>query len=492
MGVMGRIEQSMGALEFDRDSPVVRTQEITNDQYKDAVRAHRYPAKEHIRRAASHIGTPRRSEYIFLTGSTLIPLGLSDEFHEFLQESNFYYCTGSTQPDWFLFYSIPDDKLTVFVPRPITGRMVAYLGQSETTDEVLARYDVDAAHYHDGLGSVLGRIPAVHYTLSDDNLVLALTRARRVKDKTELDLMRKASQISSFAHLVIARGLGHNRYESEAEIDIDFRRICASRGAKRQSYAPIVGSGTNASVLHYSTNDKSLGGAELVLIDAAGSINGYRSDVTRTYPIGGKFSELGKKLYSLVLKMQVDSIEMLKPGVKMNDLQNYCHTLLAAKMVEWNWVNCPLEKCVELKLSEVFFMHGLGHQIGLDTHDVDLWDHISSSAFFPKEVSSACEQDRRGRFVTTDSVRVQRPLGIGNVVTIEPGVYFNDYYLKLFYDDTKLGQYYNPDVIDKWKHLGGVRIEDCILVTKDGFEELSTMQKQIDDIEALCSGTADI
>ena len=409
-----------------------------------------YPAKQHLRNVVAKL-VPK-SNYILLKGSPLVSRGLSDQQYPFDQESNFYYCTGAVKPDWILLYDINKDEATLFIPELRTGKAVIYLGQLETVQEVKAGYDVDHVFYHDDVGGALiASMTGIFHGL--DELIPALTCARSVKDEYEVGMIRRANEISCQAHAAVAKRL--KSYKSEREAEAEFLKVCAIAGTKEQSYSPIFGAGRNASILHYGANDASFGKSELLLVDAACQFNRYAADVTRTYPISGRFSRRARILYETVLQMQIEAIDMLRPGVSMQTLQDHVHRILSRFLVDHKLVRCNLEVCEEKRLSLAFMPHGLGHHIGLDVHDV-----TPSAAKVPTTLEQAA-------------------LEIGNVVTIEPGIYFNEEFLSTFSEDL------NQDVLAEWMSLGGVRIEDCLLITQDGSENLTSMAKSVQEIENL-------
>lgn len=438
-------------------------------------RLHRYPAKAHLRRVVSNLSTPRTSNFIFLKGASPISVGTSDQFYAFEQESNFYYCSGADHANWYLLYDIAQDHLTFFIPQSRSPRLEVYFGQNLTPDQVLHRYEVDEVKLHDSLGQILPIISPIFYTLENSALVTALTKARSTKDQLEIALIKRANNVSSTAHESAAKAVRHAK--SEIEIDTQYRVSCAAQGHRKQAYSPIVGSGVNASILHYADNDQLFGNATMIVIDAAVQIEHYAADVTRTYPIDMTFTAKGAKLYAAVLDIQKTCIRMLKPGTRMSILRDHAHQMLAEYMVSWNWINCSKQECLQYKLTQAFLMHGIGHHIGLDVHDVTPTRNSAAARAIHAAVPT----------LESDSDENSAPLGVGAIVTVEPGIYFNMPFLKYCYS-LPHGHLYNREEISSWEHLGGCRIEDCVLITMNGHENLTPMVKEIEDIEKLCSG----
>jgi Xaa-Pro aminopeptidase len=263
---------------------------------------------------------------------------------------------------------------------------------------------------------------------------------RLIKSADEIELMQRAADIAAEAHIEAMKAARHGmkEYEIEALIEYHFRK----NGAAAPAYTSIVGSGANATVLHYVSNDATLHDGDLLLIDAGAEYRGYASDITRTFPINGRFTEAQRDIYDLVLSTQIACVERVRPGQSVDELKNYSIELLTEGMVRLGLLKGdPVELIKEEKYKQ-FYMHGLGHFLGLDVHDV-------------------------GRYHIKDEARRLAP---GMVMTVEPGIYISV--------DAR-------DVPEKYLGIG-VRIEDDVLVTDNGPRVLSSKApKQAEEIEAL-------
>lgn len=245
---------------------------------------------------------------------------------------------------------------------------------------------------------------------------------------------------------------------SEAQVENAFIAKCRELGAKEQAYGIIAGSGPNTAVLHYTGNDQEFGDRQLILVDAGAEYNCYASDVTRTFPINGVFTPESKRVYMIVAEMQEVCIAMIKPGaswvsivVESTDIA--LRGLLGLGVLQHGRNEEPPPRSV----TAAFFPHGLGHLVGLDTHDVINGVRIRGGG---PEAPWAT------------------PLRTNMVITVEPGIYFNKAYINWFFKQNPgLAQYVNLSALDKYYAVGGCRIEDCILVTKDGHENLTTAPK---------------
>jgi Xaa-Pro aminopeptidase len=265
---------------------------------------------------------------------------------------------------------------------------------------------------------------------------------RLIKDAREITIMRRAAQISAEAHrraMRIARP-GKREYELEAELIHEFRR----QGAQSPAYTPIVASGANACVLHYVQNDAEIVDGELVLIDAGCELDGYASDITRTFPVNGRFSGPQRDIYQLVLHAQTAAIAEVKPGNGWDAPHEAALKVLAQGMVDLGLCKGSAQGVIDSGDYRRFYMHRTGHWLGMDVHD-------------------AGDYKREGAWIK---------LAAGMVLTVEPGCYVRA----------------APDVPEQFWNIG-VRIEDDALVTDAGCEIISAdAPKGVDEIEALMRG----
>jgi Xaa-Pro aminopeptidase len=265
---------------------------------------------------------------------------------------------------------------------------------------------------------------------------------RLIKDQHELGTMRRAADISTGAHRRAMRATrpGLREYEIEAEIVHEFRR----RGAQSPAYTPIVAGGANSCVLHYVQNDAILKDGDLLLIDAGCELDGYAADITRTFPVGGKFAGAQRDIYEMVLAAQAAAIAVIKPGAEWEAPHNAAVKVLAQGMVDLGLCKGNVEGVIESGDYKRYYMHRTGHWLGLDVHD-------------------AGDYKRNGKWLE---------LKPGMVLTVEPGCY------------VRAGE----GVPEKFWNIG-VRIEDDALVTGGGCEIITAAApKKIEDIESLMRG----
>ncbi len=268
-----------------------------------------------------------------------------------------------------------------------------------------------------------------------------LDEMRLVKDAHELALMRRAAEISARAHGIAMRATrpGRHEYEIEAEMLCAFR----SGGAEAPAYTSIVASGANACVLHYVFNNQPLADGDLLLIDAAAEFGSYAADITRTFPVNGRFSAAQKDAYELVLAAQAAAIGKVRPGAVWNDPHEAAVRVLTQGMVDLGLLQGAVDGLIESGAYQRFYMHRTGHWLGMDVHDAG--DYKLHGAW--------------------------RPFVPGMTLTVEPGLYIRA-----------------ADDVPAAFHNIGIRIEDDVAVTADGCEVLTTPPKTVADIEAWMRG----
>jgi Xaa-Pro aminopeptidase len=265
-----------------------------------------------------------------------------------------------------------------------------------------------------------------------------LDTMRLVKDEHELALMRRACAISSAAHRRAMRAArpGLYEYQVEAELLHEFLH----EGAQAVAYNSIVASGPNACVLHYRENDRQMADGDLLLIDAGCEFQGYASDITRTFPVNGTFSGPQKAVYEIVLAAQLACIEAVKPGAPFHDYHHVAERVLAQGLIDIGLLHGTLDAVLESGSYKQFYMHRAGHWLGMDVHDAGLYQVRGESML----------------------------LAPGMVLTVEPGAYIRP----------------AANVPERFWNIG-VRIEDDVLVTADGIDNLTAAApKTVADVEA--------
>jgi Xaa-Pro aminopeptidase len=264
---------------------------------------------------------------------------------------------------------------------------------------------------------------------------------RLIKDTEEIELLRKAAQISSDGHRAAMRAVRYSKNEMQVEAAL----VAAFRSAgAHYAFEPIVASGKNACTLHYCANNAPVRQRHLVLVDAGAEYCGYAGDVTRTFPASGKFTEAQADVYDIVLAAQKKALTAIKPGNTWSAIENTATRTLAQGLIDLGLCKGTIKTVLKKSNYQRFYMHRIGHFLGLDVHDVGRHKNIAGK---------------------------QEPLRAGMVVTVEPGLYIPD----------------EPDIPAPLRGIG-VRIEDDVLVTDNGKEVLSGAPKTRTDIEAWIHG----
>ncbi|MEM1114094.1 MAG: Xaa-Pro aminopeptidase [Pseudomonadota bacterium] len=329
--------------------------------------------------------------------------------------------------------AFPIGDIDDILPGLLEGRARVYYSMGRSTD-----FDQQIMSWVNRIRSQVaaGAVPPGEFTDLDH----MLHDLRLVKSAAEQRIMRKAGEITARGHCRAMRACqpGRFEYQLEAELQHEF----ATAGARDTAYSSIVGSGDNACILHYRENDAKMRDGDLVLIDAGCELEYYASDVTRTFPVNGKFSEEQRLIYNLVLKANLAAIDSVAPGRAWNEAHDITVKVITEGLVKLGLLKGRVSTLIKDGAYRDFYMHKAGHWLGMDVHDVG--DYQIGGEW--------------------------RQLEAGMVFTIEPGIYISPN---------------NKKVAKKWRGIG-VRIEDDILVTADGCEVLTSgVPKAADDIEAL-------
>ena len=397
-----------------------------------------------------------------------------DAEYLYRQDSDFYYLTGFNEPEAVL----------VLIPGRLEGEVVLFCrdrdpvmetwhGRRAGQDGAISHFGIDQAFSINKLdrhfsGLLDGRERAfitwgkdqafdtqMHGWISSlkarerhgsvaptefSDLETIVHEMRLHKSDAELDIMQQAGEISARAHCRAMQVCKPGMYEYQLEAVLQHAFIDA--GARVPAYNTIVGSGDNGCILHYTENDQPMKDGDLVLIDAGCELDNYAADITRTFPVNGRFSDEQKAIYSLVLDAQKAAIEVISPSHRWNEFHDAAVRVLTKGLVDLGLLAGDVEGLIKTQAYKTFYMHGTGHWLGMDVHDV-------------------------GRHKVDEQHRLFEP---GMVLTVEPGIYIAPD---------------NKDVESRWRGIG-VRIEDNVVVTESGCQILTSgVPKAISEIEAL-------
>lgn len=402
-----------------------------------------------------------------------------DTEFKFHQDTDFLYLTGFPEPDAIAVVDPSNKKnqYTLFV-RPRNLEMETWFGRREGVDGAVKNYGADKAlpieKFESELAKMLDGHEKLYYRFGVDQKLdqtilqyLSGQRFRRLKSaypphtiidptilihemrlhKTpeEVELMQTSATIAAEAHILAMQNVkpGMNEFQVEAMMESYMRH----HGASGVAYNSIIGGGDNACILHYVENNCPLKDGDLLLIDAGAEYKGYASDITRTFPVNGKFTEAQRDVYDIVLDVQEKCIEATKTGNTVKSRQELSIELLTEGMKKLGLLKGKTADLIKKKAYMKYYMHGVGHYLGLDVHDA-------------------------GRYFTEQQAKNSRPFAPGMVLTVEPGLYIPP-------DD--------KDAPAKYRGIG-IRIEDDVLVTEEGNVNLTAkVPKDADAIEELMS-----
>ncbi|KAK4902259.1 hypothetical protein LTR27_001162 [Elasticomyces elasticus] len=489
----------------------------------------KYPAKAHARRVVEKLEVAEGLLVLAATPSILYPN--SDQPQPFRQDRYFYYLSGCNEPGCYVAYDIHQDKLVLWLPE-IDKRKVVWSGRGSTVKEALEKYDIDDAKYISSSDGPIERGMGRRTTLEEDiqqtislgvrdwlyiargsesQLQYALNCCRVIKDEHEINLIRRANEITAEAHKAVLCGI--HDFTNEADVEAAYMGVCIARHAREQAYLPIAGSGSNASELHYVKNEDDFGHSQMMVLDAGCEYSCYASDVTRTIPLNRRHpgtwpSEEAKNVYKLVEKVQEACIADMRPGKSFIEITRLSFDMVLDGLLELGVLKGVREEVKAAGTHYGFFPHGLGHHLGLEVHDVAPQAPPKSDGQSRHGPNGEREEQRRRKsgsrnhshlpalpasfdFPALTAVPANggahhadadhpdySVLQSGMVVTIEPGVYFNAYLLDNFFlHSDKHTKFIDKEVLKRYMPVGGVRIEDDILVTKKGYENLTCAAK---------------
>ena len=406
----------------------------------------------------------------------------NDVDYVYRQESNFYYLTGLEEPGAVAVFrpNAPDSKRFVLFLRPRNPRREAYEGPGPDVSDAVSRYGADAGFSSEEFLAKMTRYDSTArafsgYLVGVEKIYLSdagdegwsrefraaiesmrsreagpatvvdareiVHEMRVVKDSHEQALLRRATEISAKGHVRAMETTAPGRHEFEVQQALD--GYCHANGAVRMAYPSIVASGPNSVFLHWEKNDRQMKDGDVLLNDSGAEYRYYATDITRTYPVSGRFTPEQRAIYEIVLASQKEAMARVKPGVPHSEIETTAARVQTDGLLRLGLLSGDAATLVRTNGHRRFTLHGVSHGVGLDVHDV-------------------------GRYGN-------RPLEPGMTFTIEPGIYIPAN---------------TPGVDPKWWNIG-VRIEDVVLVTPDGYECLScAAPREAAEVERTVRGTA--
>lgn len=401
----------------------------------------------------------------------------NDTEFPYRESSNFFYLTGIAEPGAFLVITPKGDKtLTTLFVREKDPKMELWTGIRLGTDKAKEVTGVDQCFLISEFDEVLPKLIVNHDTLAFDfhestdlfprivkaikktyrttkpgqalpiktvDLHYVVGKQRLIKSEYELELMRKGAVITDKAHRAAMALAAPGKNEKDLHNTMDY--IFRGHGGDGDAYDSIVATGENGLILHYVENDAEIKDGDTLLIDAGCQFNMYATDVTRTFPANGKFTEAQKEIYEACLKAQLSALNFAGPGKTLVELHDHTVEVLVDEMISMGILNGTRDEIIEKKDFKKYYPHGTGHWLGMDVHD--------QTPYFDDDFNKV-------------------KLEPGMCFTVEPGIYVPK-------DDI--------DVPEKYRGLS-VRIEDDIVITKEGIENLtSSIPKSVEEVEAACA-----
>lgn len=425
----------------------------------------------------------------------------NDTDHEplFRQESFFAWLFGVREAGFYGTLDCVTGEACLYAPR-LPDEYAVWMGRIPALDELRDKYGVERAAYVDELAYGLASAPVVHL-LSGRNtdsgsqaqpasfpglealaseaslLHAALVACRALKSEEEQRVLRYVARVSSEAHVYVMRTARAGMHEYQLE-SLFLHHCYMHGGCRFVSYTCICATGANAATLHYghsgAPNNSLLLEGQLAMLDMGAEYACYGADISRTFPIGGRFSPDQRLVYEAVLAAQDAVFARLRPGVEWAEMHRLAERTILAHLTAGGLLRGAAEEQEEAQLGAVFMPHGLGHLLGIDTHDV--------GGFPPGRERLA------GPGIS--KLRMNRALEAGMVLTVEPGCYFIDCLLDAAAGDARQAPLLVPEALARFRGTGGVRLEDDVLITADGYDNFTVCPRSCEEVEAVMAGGA--
>jgi Xaa-Pro aminopeptidase len=443
-----------------------------------------------------------RTGLALFLGNCESPMNYPDNTYHFRQDSDFLYYFGLDIPgfaalmdfdsgkDWIFGNDIDMDDIIWMGPKPTVKELAlrcdvtntAPLQKLEETlkDALLKRRKVHflppyRAESKMLLGSLLKENPCQMKTHASVDLIKAVISMRSVKDKYEIDEIEKAVDIAYDMHVTAMKMCKPG--VKEQDIFGTIEGIALAKGAGTSF--PVILS-IDGQTLHNHGHVNILKKGRMMVTDAGAETNlHYASDITRTTPVGGKFSQLQKEIYEAVLLTNIEAIKAAKPGMSNRDLHFLGCRMLTLGLKELGLMKGDVDEAVEAGAHALFMPHGLGHMMGIDVHDME---------GLGEEFVGYNDEVKRSTQFGTSSLRFALPYKPGHVFTVEPGCYFIPELIKKWNAEGKFREFINYSKIDNYMSIGGIRIEDNVLITAKGSKLLGKpIPKTVKEVESICS-----
>jgi Xaa-Pro aminopeptidase len=444
----------------------------------------------------------QKSGIALFIGNTESPMNYPDNTYHFRQDSDFLYFFGLDLPgltgmmdldsgkDRIFGNDIDMDDIIWMGPQPTVRELAQKCGISETApvsklgdtikDALSKKRKIHFLPPYRGetkmtLGILLKENPCQMKTLASVDLIKAVISMRSIKEKVEIDEIEKAADIAYEMHVTAMKMCKHGVKEQDIFGMIEGIALAKGGGTS----FPIILS-INGQTLHNHSHGNILTKGRMMVTDAGAETNlHYASDITRTTPVGGKFNEKQKDIYEIVLKANTDAIKATKPGISNRDLHFMACKIIATEMKSLGLMKGDVDEAVAAGAHALFMPHGLGHMMGLDVHDME---------GLGENYIGYNDEVKRSEQFGTAFLRFALPYKPGHVFTVEPGCYFIPELIEKWKAEGKFKEFINYNKIDTYMSIGGIRIEDNVLITDKGHKVLGkAIPKTVKEVESVCS-----
>ncbi len=442
------------------------------------------------------------SGVILFLGNEESPMNYPANTFNFRQDSSFLYFFGLDFPGFAAVIDVDNSKETIF-GYDFTIDDIVWMGPQEKLIEKVQKIGVANAepteklndkikdamkqgrrvHFlpqyrHDNIIKI-EKLTGIHNSLINDyaskDLIKAVVAQRSIKSNEEIEQIEMALDISYEMYVLAMKMSRPGMYEHEVCGAVE--GLLMSKGSLISF--PVIFT-IHGEVLHGHSHANLMKEGDLLVMDSgAESPLHYASDITRTYPVSGKFTNLQKEIYHIVLEANIKAIEMIKPGILFRDVHLHAAKVIAEGMRQLGFMKGNIDDAVKEGAHALFFPHGLGHQLGLDVHDME---------GLGENYVGYTDEIKRSKQFGLAYLRFAKALEPGHVMTVEPGIYFMPELITQWKKENKHAEFINYDKVEKTIGLGGIRIEDDVLVIKDGHRVLGKpIPKTIEDIEKYCA-----
>ncbi len=444
-----------------------------------------------------------KSGILFFPGAVDTPMNYSSNTYKFRQDSSFLYYFGIDTPNLAAVINIENSREIIFgddrsiddivwmgpenslTERALSvginevlpfAKLSAFFKSQISSGEQIHYLPQHQAQIKIEFDTWLGIEPSNVNNKSSKNLIQAIVKQRSTKSEEEINEIEKALKISYLMNTLAMRASREGVLEQEVYGAIEGLALGMGNGVS----FPIIFS-VNGEILHNHHHNNLMKDGDLALLDSgAESQLHYASDITRTFPVSGKFTSKQKDIYNIVLDSQLKAIEMIKPDVSYKDVHLESAKIIASGLKDLGLMRGSIDDAVSAGAHALFFPHGLGHMMGLDVHDME--------GLGEGFVGYDKETERSQQFGLA-YLRLAKKLHTGFVITVEPGIYFIPQLFKNWRKENKHSDFLNYDKVSEYLGFGGIRIEDDILVTENGARVLgkSPIPKTIEEVEAACT-----